>query len=68
MHESETIKWELWKIVWGVWDYIKNSGEFADADTLTIEWVGLIPGKRESRRFLGDTLLCQQDIIAQRDH
>nr|WP_262264575.1 FAD-dependent oxidoreductase [Pantoea dispersa] len=68
VHESETIKWELWKIVWGVWDYIKNSGEFADADTLTIEWVGLIPGKRESRRFLGDTLLCQQDIIAQRDH
>ncbi|WP_409521741.1 FAD-dependent oxidoreductase, partial [Pantoea sp.] len=52
VHESETIKWELWKIVWGVWDYIKNSGEFPDADNLTIEWVGLIPGKRESRRFL----------------
>ncbi|MGK3128210.1 FAD-dependent oxidoreductase [Pantoea sp. C8B4] len=68
VHESETIKWELWKIVWGVWDYIKNSDEFPDADTLTIEWVGLIPGKRESRRFLGDTLLCQQDIIEQRDH
>ncbi|WP_374990646.1 FAD-dependent oxidoreductase [Pantoea sp. SOD02] len=68
VHESETIKWELWKIVWGVWDYIKNSGEFPDADNLTIEWVGLIPGKRESRRFLGDTLLCQQDIIEQRDH
>lgn len=68
VHESETIKWELWKIVWGVWDYIKNSGEFPDADNLTIEWVGLIPGKRESRRFLGETMLCQQDIIEQRDH
>ena len=68
VHESETIKWELWKIVWGVWDYIKNSGEFPDADHLTLEWVGLIPGKRESRRFLGDTLLCQQDIVEQRDH
>ncbi|PIF20690.1 FAD-dependent oxidoreductase [Candidatus Pantoea floridensis] len=68
VHESETIKWELWKIVWGVWDYIKNAGEFPDAANLTIEWVGLIPGKRESRRFLGDTLLCQQDIIEQRDH
>ncbi|WP_217549404.1 FAD-dependent oxidoreductase [Pantoea sp. GbtcB22] len=68
VHESETIKWELWKIVWGVWDYIKNSGEFSDADNLTIEWVGLIPGKRESRRFLGETMLCQQDIIEQRDH
>jgi putative pyrimidine permease RutG len=49
VHESETIKWELWKIVWGVWNYIKNSGEFPDADNLTIEWVGAIPGKRESR-------------------
>ncbi len=68
VHESEAIKWELWKIVWGVWDYIKNAGEFPDAANLTIEWVGLIPGKRESRRFLGDTLLCQQDIIEQRDH
>lgn len=68
VHQSETIKWELWKIVWGVWDYIKNSGEFPDAENLTIEWVGLIPGKRESRRFIGETMLCQQDIIEQRDH
>lgn len=68
VHESETIKWELWKIVWGVWHYIKNSGEFPEADTMTIEWVGTIPGKRESRRFIGDHLLCQQDIIEQRDH
>ncbi|MBM7354552.1 FAD-dependent oxidoreductase [Lelliottia amnigena] len=68
VHQSEEIKWELWKIVWGVWDYIKNSGEFPDAENLTIEWVGAIPGKRESRRFIGDHILCQQDIIEQRDH
>lgn len=68
VHESEEIKWELWKIVWGVWDYIKNSGEFPEAANMTIEWVGTIPGKRESRRFVGDHLLCQQDIIEQRDH
>ncbi len=68
VHQSEEIKWELWKIVWGVWNYIKNSGEFPEAANMTIEWVGVIPGKRESRRFVGDHLLCQQDIIAQRDH
>ncbi|EKM0665805.1 FAD-dependent oxidoreductase [Cronobacter turicensis] len=68
VHQSEEIKWELWKIVWGVWDHIKNSGQFPDAENLTIEWVGIIPGKRESRRFMGDHLLCQQDIIEQRDH
>ncbi|EOC1531672.1 FAD-dependent oxidoreductase [Cronobacter turicensis] len=68
VHQSEEIKWELWKIVWGVWDHIKNSGQFPDAENLTIEWVGTIPGKRESRRFMGDHLLCQQDIIEQGDH
>lgn len=68
VYESETIKWELWKIVWGVWDHIKNSGDFPEADNMTIEWVGAVPGKRESRRFMGDHLLSQQDIIDQRDH
>ncbi|VUC75062.1 putative FAD-binding dehydrogenase [Raoultella terrigena] len=68
IHDSEEIKWELWKIVWGVWDYIKNSGQFPDAENMTIEWVGAIPGKRESRRFVGEHILCQQDIIEQRDH
>lgn len=68
IHDSEEIKWELWKIVWGVWHYIKNSGQFDDAANMTIEWVGAIPGKRESRRFMGDYMLSQQDIIEQRDH
>jgi FAD-dependent oxidoreductase family protein len=66
VHETETIKWELWKVVYGVWDYIKNSGKFPEAETLTLEWVGHIPGKRESRRFEGDYLLRQQDLVEQR--
>ena len=65
VHETETIKWELWKVVYGVWDHIKNSGEFPDAETLTLEWVGHIPGKRESRRFEGDYMIRQQDVIDQ---
>ena len=68
VHDTETIKWELWKVVYGVWNYIKNSGEFPEAETLTLEWVGQIPGKRESRRFEGDTILTQQDIVEQRHH
>jgi len=68
VHETETIKWQLWKVVYGVWNYIKNSGKFPDAENLTLEWVGQIPGKRESRRFEGDYMMIQQDIVEQRHH
>ena len=66
--DTEQIKWELWKVVYGVWNYIKNSGEFPEAANYTLEWVGTIPGKRESRRFMGDYMLVQQDIVEQRKH
>jgi hypothetical protein len=65
IYDSEKIKEELWRVVYGVWDYIKNSGTFKDVDNLTLEWVSAIPGKRESRRFEGDYILKQQDIIRQ---
>ncbi len=65
--ESEDIKWELWKVVYGAWDYIKNSGNFPDAENLTLEWVGTVPGKRESRRFEGLYMMKQQDVIEQAD-
>lgn len=68
VHDTEAIKWELWRVVYGVWDHIKNSGQFPEAANLTLEWVGMIPGKRESRRFEGDYLLRQQDIVEQRVH
>lgn len=66
--DTEEIKYELWKVVYGVWDYIKNSGKFPQAKTLTLEWVGLFPGKRESRRFNGLYTLTQQDVINQSTH
>jgi hypothetical protein len=65
VHDTETIKWELWKVVYGVWNYIKNSGKFPEAENMSLEWVGTIPGKRESRRFEGDYMLKQQDVIEQ---
>jgi len=66
IHQTEEIKWELWKVVYGVWDYIKNSGKFPEAETMTLEWVGHVPGKRESRRFEGDYIIRQQDLVEQR--
>ncbi len=65
IHDTEEIKYELWKVIYGVWDYIKNSGEFEDVDNMTLEWVGTIPGKRESRRFNGLYMMKQQDVLGQ---
>ncbi|CAM3339551.1 FAD-dependent oxidoreductase [Paenibacillus lupini] len=64
VHENERIRDELWSVIYGIWDFIKNSGRF-EAENMTLEWVGSIPGKREFRRFLGDTILTQNDVISQ---
>ncbi len=66
IYETEEIKWELWKVVYGIWNHIKNSGEYEDVENLTLEWVGTIPGKRESRRFEGLYMMKQQDIVDQK--
>ncbi|MDR1192377.1 MAG: FAD-dependent oxidoreductase [Verrucomicrobiales bacterium] len=68
VHDAEDIKWELWRVVYGVWHYIKNSGKFPEARNLTLEWVGTVPGKRESRRFEGDYILRQSDVVERKPH
>jgi hypothetical protein len=60
--ESEDITKELRKIVYGMWDYIKNSGKFKDTENLQLDRVSIVAGKRESRRFIGDYVLTQTDI------
>lgn len=67
VHDTEKIKWELWKVIYGLWDHFKNSGLYPEAENMTLEWVATIPGKRESRRFEGDYILKQQDIVTQQD-
>jgi hypothetical protein len=48
---------------YGVWDYVKNSGKFPEADNFALDWVGSLPGRRESRRFMGDYILSEPDQI-----
>ena len=52
---------ELLRIAFGVWDHIKNQGDHG-AENWELEWVGFLPGKRESRRYEGDYMLVQQDL------
>ena len=61
--ENERIRFELLSIVMGVWDYIKNSGEFPDSKLWGMDWVGMMPGKRGSRRLIGDHTLTQNDLM-----
>ncbi len=66
IHDDQEITQKLWGVVYGVWNYIKNSGKFPGAEYYTLEWVGLLSGKRENRRFMGDYVLDQEDIVSQK--
>lgn len=59
--ENMEIREELLKILYGVWDHIKNHGDYG-AENFALSWVGSVPGKRESRRLVGDYTLSQKDV------
>lgn len=62
--DAEAIRDELLKMAYGVWDHIKNYCKDKDkAANWIIDWVGMLPGKRESRRYVGDYILTQKDIL-----
>ncbi|MCS7024915.1 MAG: FAD-dependent oxidoreductase [Bryobacteraceae bacterium] len=60
--DNERIRFELLSITLGVWDYIKNSGDHPESSHYGLDWVGMMPGKRGSRRLVGDYILRQQDL------
>jgi hypothetical protein len=64
--DNPAIRHELLRIALGVWDYVKNSGDHPGSANWALDWVGALPGKRESRRFLGAHVLTQQDLQAGR--
>lgn len=67
--EYETIRDDLMAYAYGIWDHIKNNDEGVhahNAENFALEWVGALPGVRESRRLVGDYLLSETDILAHR--
>jgi hypothetical protein len=63
IRDNERIRHELLAIVAGVWDYIKNSGDHPDSANWALDWVGMMPGRRGSRRVEGDILVTQQMLM-----
>ena len=61
IRQGEELRDELVKCVYGVWDHLKNQGDHG-IDTLDLDWVGMVPGYRESRRLVGDYLLTEMDV------
>lgn len=63
--EYEEIRDELVSCIYGIWDHLKNGGDHG-AENYDLEWVGMLPGMRESRRLVGDYILNENDILSNR--
>lgn len=63
--DTEILRDELLKTAYGLWDYVKNAPENKEKNqNWRLDWMGILPGKRESRRYLGDYILTQNDVRA----
>ncbi|MFW6457470.1 MAG: FAD-dependent oxidoreductase, partial [Planctomycetota bacterium] len=65
IEDTEELRDELLRISYGVWDHIKNHCPVADAENWTLERMPFLPAKRESRRYVGQHVLTQNDIEAE---
>jgi len=68
--DNEKIRDELLAIVLGIWDHVKNGPpdddgieDPFDASHWALDWFGFLPGKRESRRFVGQHVLTELDLM-----
>ena len=59
--DTEVLRDELVALAAGTWDHIKNSGEYR-ADRFDLDFLGFLPGKRESRRMTGEYMITQRDL------
>jgi hypothetical protein len=65
IYDAETIRHELTRHALGVWDWMKNK----DPKTMdlvrnyALDWIGQVPGKRESRRILGRYFMNEHDVL-----
>ena len=61
--DANEIQFELKKIAYGIWEYMKNHRDGRCHD-YELVWMGSIPGKRESTRYVAPHTLTQQDVLS----
>lgn len=61
--DNEAIRHELTRHALGVWDWMKNKDPKMKELTknYALDWIGQVPGKRESRRIMGQYLMTEHD-------
>jgi len=63
--ETEEIAGELQSLAYGMWDYLKNDPVQRDKHrNWKLSWIGALPGKRESRRYIGAYTMTENDVLA----
>jgi len=67
VEDIERVRDYALRVTYGNWAFLKNQSEMSD-DLLKhrLAWIAYIGGKRESRRLLGDVILCEQDVVEAR--
>ncbi|MBQ8880430.1 MAG: FAD-dependent oxidoreductase [Clostridia bacterium] len=63
--DTEEIRDELVSLAAGTWDYVKNKSD-GKAANWDLDFLGFLPGKRESRRMMGEYIVTERDISANR--
>jgi len=64
IYDNEEIRHQLTRHTLGVWHWMKNQDPVMKEQTknYALDWIGQVPGKRESRRILGKYLFNENDI------
>lgn len=60
--DVEAIRDHLLACLMGLWDHVKNGGRHG-AENWALTWFSFVPGKRESRRIIGEHILTEVDLL-----